>query len=121
MNYEDKLEKLRLKYPDDESKNIVSGWQKSLKLASLTANLRDHDGMKLIIHGMEKELEKITHSLVNDEALFKDSEGQILGRILHARRKWIKDFLKIFENAEKQIAGINNLINNKLLHENQDN
>lgn len=121
MDYEQKLKALRAKYPDDESQSIVSDWEKKLKLANLTANLRTHDGMKIILTGLEDEYHKITQTLSTEEKLFANQDGMILGQVLHARRKWIKSFLNIFSNAEKQIKGATDLIDKKLFDDNEDN
>lgn len=117
MDIFNKIDELRKKYPDEESMVIVSDWEKRVKVASLTSNLKNNDAFKILIDRYEDEIIKIKKELYSNPKLFENEEGIILGRLLYARMKWCKEFLDIFNIAEKQVEGVNNLIDNKLLNE----
>lgn len=109
-------------YPDQESLDVVNEWERNLKHANLIGNLKRHDGMKIILAGLEKELAVIRKKLVDDASLFESEKGVIDGRILHARKEWIKRFISLFTGPEKQVEMLNKMIDKKLLdHDNENN
>lgn len=108
------IKALREKYPDEDSQGLASGWEKEAKRALLVANLKDHDGVKIIIDGMTREAQELEETLRTDKNLFKDAEGIFLGRLIHARREWCLDFIHLFDQAEKRVAGIEKKIGEAL-------
>lgn len=109
-----KLEALRKKYPDQESNDLLSSYEKSAKQAILTSNLKNHDGIKILLKGYEDEIARIDKELSNNHLLFKDQEGNTLGRLLHERKNWCKKFINIFRNAELIKQGVENHVDELL-------
>lgn len=97
-----KLAALRDKYPDKDSLEILADWEKQAKISVMTANLQENDAIKIIILNYQKELESLNKILTEDESLFKDDDGRLLGQTIHARKKWCKRFLQIFTIARSQ-------------------
>jgi len=94
------LEKLKKLYPDAESQEDIVNFEKELKKSGLMLNLLQHDGFKIFVTKFESELERINKSLQTDLSLFENEEGKFKGKLLHARKQWIKDFLKVFQGAK---------------------
>ncbi len=117
MDIWDKLKKLRDKYPDEESTEMLRDYDKRIKKSILVGNLLDHDGFKILLGRYSGEVESINKELTTNSALFKDAEGMTLGRLLHERKKWCLDFLKIFDAARQGLAGMEEFIDNKLNQE----
>lgn len=97
---ETELEQLRKLYPDPESLDDIVNFEKTLKGSSLMLNLLQHDGFKILVTGYEAEISRINKALQSDAGLFETEEGRIKGTLLHARKQWIKDFLKVFGVAK---------------------
>ncbi len=97
---DDELKQLRKLYPDEESASEFVQYEKDLKNSSLLLNLLQHDGFKKLIVMYEDQLDRINKQLVSDSKLFESEESRYQGLLLHARKQWIKDFLKPFVNAK---------------------
>lgn len=98
----DDLEKLKKLYPDEESQRDIVDLEKTLKKSGLMVNLLHHDGFKIIISRFESELERLNKTLQTGADLFDTPEGVIKGKLIHARKQWIKDFLGIFGIAKTE-------------------
>lgn len=109
-----KLDTLRKAYPSSEDQEKLSILEQSTKIAIITANLQNNPGIAGIIGQYQKELTQINKELTDNEALFSDSKGPELGRLLHARKKWCKKFLAIFDRAEQQVEIKKGIINKEI-------
>lgn len=113
-----KIEKLRKAYPEtEENLEVLAGYEKSAKLAVITADLQKHDAIKIIVEQYKEELALINRTLQEDKTILQSEEGRHLGLLLHERRKWCKRFLTIFTNAETVVSNINKTLDNKLRDE----
>ena len=109
-----KLDALRQKYPDPEDQTLLNDWERTMKTALITANLQQHDAVKLIIAQYQKDLLTLNNILVSNPALFKDEEGRYLGLLIHEKKNWYIKFLKMFSSAQPLFDSINRNIDNKL-------
>lgn len=113
---DDKLEQLKKLYPDEESITEIGEYERALKKSGLMLNLLNHDGFKIIVKGYEDELRRINKSL-QDEDLFQNEDSRFRGKLLHARKQWIRDFLKIFGVAKAEYGYTESKINSLLTNQ----
>lgn len=113
-----KLNALRKKYPEQEDQTLLNEWEKSAKVAVMTAKLVENDAVKLILEKYKIELADLNHILANNPSLFKDEDGRLLGQVIHAKKDFYIKFLKIFSSAQVQVDAMNANLDNKLNDEN---
>jgi rRNA processing protein Krr1/Pno1 len=101
-----KLEAIRQAYPDQESQEVLADWEKQAKVAVITKNLQENDAIKLIIAQYRKELNDLNKILQDNEALFEDEAGRLVGKMIHTRKKWCKQFLNIFTVASATVDNV---------------
>lgn len=111
---EAKFKALAEAYPDAESQEDIAQMRKTIRLNDLTSKLRDNDAMKVILSEMEEELGRIEKELSTDETLFIASDGALRGRVLHARRTWLRKFLTLFDRAQATVDSVIKNIDYKL-------
>lgn len=114
---EEKFEQLKKMYPDEESIQDIAKFEKDLKGSKLLLNLLQHDGFKGIVHNYEEEMARINKELQSSPALFETEPGRFKGLLLHARKQWIKDFLRIFGIAKTEYEYTTSKINSLLTPE----
>ncbi len=105
MDYElqNDLDKLKNTYHDEESVSTLRALEKSAKEACLLIDTKKHDGIKMLLEYYREEIVAINKELTTSEKLFENEEGAHLGRLLHARKKWCRNFLALFEKAERKV------------------
>lgn len=114
---EKKFNKLRGEYQTEEDQIRLAAWEKSMRVHVLTSKLKENDAFKLLIARYEKERQKLYKSLTENDFLFKDQDGFILGRLIHARIGFINNFFKVFSIADMQATGILNQVDAALAKE----
>ncbi len=110
----EKLDALRKKFPEPEDQSSLNEWERSAKAAFITTNLQNNDAIKIIIAQYRKELLDLNKILVTDSALFKDEAGRQLGSLIHERKNWCANFLKIFSSSQALVDGMEKHLDNKL-------
>ena len=96
----EQLNKLKEKWPDEESQGIIRDWEKGLKTSSLWIDLQNHAAFKMLSDKLHEEEDKIRKELSTNESLFLDENGRMAGVMLHARLRFIRDFLRPFRTAK---------------------
>lgn len=97
---EKKFDALRKGFQTEEDQIRISKWEKDLRVHTLTSNLKENDAFKMLIARYQAERERLRATLSKDDKLFKDADGLLLGRMIHARISFINEFLKVFDVAE---------------------
>jgi hypothetical protein len=116
-----KIEFIKKAFPDAESIDLISQKEKTIKLAMITANLKNNDGFKLLLEKYENEIYKIDKELISTPQLFKNQEGMFIGQLLHERKKWCKEFINIFAIAEKKVEAYTKAIDEDFVRANDFN
>ena len=108
------IQKLRELFSDEESQSEISSLEKALKKNSLVSNLRSHAGMQIILAEFKQEIELIDKQLLTNVELFKTDQGMINGRVYHARKKWLKKFVAMFDIADTNVRNAEATVKAKL-------
>ena len=110
-----KIQELRSIYIDENDQNVLIEFEKKVKRALLTLNLKENDGIKMILEKYEKDIANINTLLLKDENM-KENERQLL----FLKRKWCEDFINLFKIAESTIEHVDSVVNNNIFQAQED-
>jgi type I site-specific restriction-modification system R (restriction) subunit len=98
----------QLKKDHDNFKEVINGYEDSYKKLQLFKDLREHEGMKILIKNFKDEIDYLNKVLCNNRNLTDDQRKEIF--IKKDQAKFIVELFEGIENEEKNIEqGIDNL------------
>ncbi len=102
----DRIDKLIKKFAEpgcEEDLNIVFGWKDMFSDAVIVEDLSEHDGIKIVLREMKKEIGEINELLVSaDSDMLPDRKRD---RMID-RKDLYEKFIKVFEDSKYRINKI---------------
>lgn len=93
---------------NENSHDVIMEYEKSLKRLDLLKNLREHDGMKILLENFQNEIEYINKVLISNENI--DDDGRKYLFIKKHNAEFMLDLFNGLEKHEEEIMiGVNNL------------
>jgi len=96
-----------LKKKNGNYHDVISDYESSLKRISLLKDLRDHEGMKILIKNFENMIQYIDNKLCNDRFVSDSERSELFIKKDHA-----KFLIELFSGLEEDEANVLTDVNN---------